>query len=122
MKEKSIFFSVWWTPIITHLLAFLFAFVLLPMLTLDLFNSRSLVLFEIVLGGLGIPLLLTKLHKSSFSIAIVSEAFAIFAIILSWPSEQLGNWKLQIAGHIGIWVLAGFIICACLQSATLLRK
>ena len=115
----SLFLTKWWSPPISHLFLFALFLVALPILTLDLVNSRTLVIAETILGGLLVPVFLAILHRASLIAVAVLELLTAVAIFITWPTEQMGNWKMQVAGHLLGWSLVGFLCCGLIQSVIL---
>jgi hypothetical protein len=111
----------WWGSIITHVLGFVVLIFILPTIPLVFFNSRSLLLALVVFGFFFGPLYLAKFHKGSYRMVGLMQVIATGFFFATWPSEQLGNYKLQMADHMTGWALFAFVGCGVLQSFHLWR-
>ena len=114
-------FRPWWAPLWTYALSSAVFLGLVPALPLVLLNSRSLTLFLLIFAAAAIPPLLAIAHGASLRLAMILNLLAALGIVLFWPEEQLGNWTMQIAGHVQFWAFAGFVAGGIAQAIFLKR-
>ncbi len=106
----------WWGTLLTHSLAFTLLIFAIPPIPLIVLNSRSLLIALLVFGFFFGPLYLARFHNGSYRIVGVMQSLAIGLFFATWPQEQLGNLKLQIADHMIGWILLAFIGCGIGQA------
>ena len=115
------FLKRWWSPLITHPVAFLAFAVGLPFVVHKLHYWHALT--HVLIGVFAITslVLLAKIHGYS-QIVIAFIVSAIGGIVFAtWPQEVMGNWNIQVADHILMWAIVAFIISAVLESLFLAR-
>lgn len=116
------FLKKWWSPLLTHPMAFGFVVIGLPYLLHKIHNMHSVTFF--LMAGLAFLSAegLALYHVRSLKVASIVSVFVFYFSYFTWPQEQMGNWHMQYANHILSWTLIGFSIIGATESYLLYRK
>lgn len=116
------YLSKWWSPLVGHSIGFLIFVVIVPYALHQIHHIHNLTLGLIVIDSFCILIFLARIHGFQLKTTIAWIFTLSFFIWYSWPKEQLGNWNLQLADHLLLWMLFAFIISAIFQSIFLFRR